>query len=69
MHYESPISCPYCGHIGKDFEFLKEWNYTYLHVNYLQCPQCDNRFRMNWGEKENGKTLIYTIPRGRTKSL
>ena len=68
MRYEDAITCPYCGHKGKNYGFLKEWDYTYLHVNYLQCPLCNEKFRMNWGTKENGTKLIYTIPRSMIKS-
>jgi predicted RNA-binding Zn-ribbon protein involved in translation (DUF1610 family) len=63
MRYERSLKCPYCGREGKDFTFLKEWTYTYLNVNRFQCPECKEKFRINWGEKETGEKVEYTIPR------
>ena len=65
MKYEKPMTCPYCNYKGTEYELLKEWDYTYLHVNYLSCPKCNNKFRMNWGEKEDGTKVTYTIPKGK----
>lgn len=63
MIYQQDLTCPYCGFKGRNFALLKEWDYTYLHVNYLNCENCNNRFRINWGEKEDGTKVFYTIPR------
>ena len=66
MKYDKKIMCPYCENEGTGYELLKEWDYTYLHVNYLICPKCKNKFRMNWGVKEDGIKVAYTIPRGKS---
>ena len=63
MKYEQPVTCPFCGSKGVNFPLIGEWDYTYLHVNYLKCPSCNEKFRINWGEKEDGTKLVYTIPR------
>lgn len=63
MRYEKILKCPYCGKEGKGFVLLKEWTYTYLNVNMLRCPKCNEKFRINWGEKENGEYVEYTIPK------
>lgn len=63
MKYEKLIICPYCGRKDTGYDLLKEWDYTYLHVNYLNCPKCNNKFRINWGEKEDGTKVAYTIPK------
>lgn len=63
MKYDKTLKCPYCGWKGDNFIFLKEWTYTYLMVNMIQCPKCNKKFRINWGEKENGEKVEYTIPK------
>ena len=66
VKYQGEITCPFCGHKGKDFEVQKEWTYTYLFVNYVCCPSCDQKFRINWGEREDGTKVEYTIPRSKS---
>ena len=62
--FEGNITCPFCGHRGGDFSVLKEWYYGYLFVNYVECVKCNNRYRINWGENNEGEYIEYTMPKG-----
>lgn len=63
VEYDGEITCPYCGHKGKNFKLIKDWAHGMQLVNRLKCPECEGDFRFYWGEKMDGKEFSYTIPK------